>query len=326
MSENNFNLDEMNLEQKILKAKEVQRKFLALDVESVVILKELQKRLQENLDLLIDAYQLDKEGIDQEETIQEREREEEIFLKKLNRQFEVEEMIPAEVFRNEFGKVSHLSVPYGVLGVISNCEIFSILRLIILAILTRNGLVIRVNQNPGTNFLWIQNVKAILRKYQIEDLIALYATQEKVEKLEETEIIDGLIYIGKKVNVERLKLSTNKPIIYSGCGNYEVYVEDDLNHELIQKLQMNSNVKIYSKAGIGIGQEVKNLEEAILRIQETGNEYAVGIFTESRENAKIFVEQIKAKNIFVNASPTLVEDLEIKKEDLLYQKSILFFE
>ena len=164
------------------------------------------------------------------------------------------------------------------------------------------------------------------RKYEFSNLIEIY-NNKAGENLEENEKIDGIIYIGKKVNADRLKILTTKPLIYSGCGNYELYIDDNLDNELIEKAKENKNIKIYSKNEIGGGQSVSSLEEALLRIAETGNGYAAGIITSDREIAKEFVEKVKSRNIFVNALPVLIDNkLDIEAKDLMYKKSILVFD
>ena len=133
------------------------------------------------------------------------------------------------------------------------------------------------------------------------------------------------MYIGKKANAERFRMATIKPVIYSGCGNYELYVEDNIDEELVDQIAEIPNVKIFSMVP-GMGQEVKSMEEAIARIEEVGSGYSVGIITRSRENAKAFVDKVKARNIFVNSSPTLVDSLDISINDLMYPKSVLVYE
>ena len=122
-------------------------------------------------------------------------------------------------------------------------------------------------------------------------------------------------------------MSFNKPVIYSGCGNYELYIENNMDDELVKKANSKGNIKVYSKKGVGYGQEVNGINEAIARINDSGNEYGVGIITESRESAKKFVNEIKARNVFVNALPTLMDDkLNITLKNVMYHKSVLIYE
>lgn len=302
----------MNLSEIIANVSNAQSLYMSIGMDSIKIVDEIKSKIEKDFDLLNKAYKLDKNM--------------ELSKEKIDSQFELEELPKSDAFKNEFGKVGNVIVPYGVLGVISNSDVYNVLRLIVLGIYTKNGLIINITDSVGTNYLLIQSVKNVLEKYGFANLIEIY-NNNSGENLEENEQIDGLIYIGKKANAERLKISTTKPLIYSGCGNYELYIENNLDEELILKAEQNSNIKIYSNAEVGIGKTVKNIEEAITRIEESGNGYAVGIITESRENAKVFVDKIKSRNVFVNALPTLMnETLDIEPRDLMYKKSVLVYE
>jgi hypothetical protein len=144
--------------------------------------------------------------------------------------------------------------------------------------------------------------------------------------MEESFDVDAHIYIEKRADVERIKIGFDKSVIFSGCGNYELYVEDNLGSKLIEEAKHLPGVNIYSSDS-SVGQYVSSLEEAIIRINEMGNEYSASIITKSRDSAKIFVSQIKSRNVFVNALPTLIDNaLDIDTLDLMYKKSILIYE
>lgn len=302
----------MEINNVIESVSKAQSKYISSVREIGAIIEDIKKYVEKNFDLLQQSYRIDQKD--------------ELSLAKLMTQFEISEIEKSEAFKNEYGKVGNMMVPYGVLGVISDCDVYNILRIIVLGIQTKNGLVINITNNVGTNFLLIDGIKKVLGKYELSNLIEIY-NNKAGENLEENEKINGIIYIGKKVNADRMKILTTKPLIYSGCGNYELYIEDNLDTELIEKVKDNSRFKIYSNTGIGIGQEVNSIEEVLLRIDETGNGYAAGIITRKRESAKKFVDKIKARNIFVNALPSLLNDnLDITAEDLMYKKSVLVYD
>lgn len=302
----------MTAQEIINELKANQKEYLASSIEPKKILEEIKKYIERDIDILSEAYKLDADDY--------------LLADKLFSQFEMEEIEKSDTFKNDFGKVTKLYVPFGVLGVISNCNVYQMFRLMLLAVATKNGLIIDVTRNVGTIFMLVNEVNNALKKMGLKNVIEIYNHSEGTN-LEEVEELDGIIYIGKRVNMERIKLSCDKPVIYSGSGNYEVYVDDNLDDELVKKASSMENMKIYSKKGIEIGQEVSGVEEAIARINESGNEYGVGIITESRENAKIFVNEVKSSNVFVNALPTLMDDsLDIKEKDLVYQKTVLVYE
>ena len=300
----------MKLSEIIEHVKEAQQKYFSLHVPKEELKKEIEAYLQKNTDLLTKAYMMDSH--------------EELSIGTMMSQLEIEEMKPSESFKNEFGKVTNVNVPYGVLAFISDSNPYHVLRMIVLALESKNGMVIHITHNVGTNYLLVEGIKDILHVYGIENLIELYNNNAD-EKIEENEEIDAFVYIGKKLNAERFKVACTKPVIYSGCGQYELYVEDLLDNELVQRISQNASVKIYSK-GLEIGQKVKSMEEAIARIDETGNGYSVGIITKEREHAKEFVDRVKARNVFVNSSPTLINSLDISIKDLMYPKSVLVYD
>ncbi len=303
----------MNLNEIINNVRVAQENYNGREINNII--EDIKEIITQNFDILSNAYRLDKK--------------EELNLNKLIAQLEIEkidERIEGRAFKNEYGKVGNIMVPYGILGVISNCDVYNILRIIILALQTKNGLIINITENVGVNFLLIENIKNVLQNYNATDLIEIY-NNKAGEKLEENEKIDGIIYVGKRADSERFKILVGKPVIYTGCGNYELYIEDNLDRKLIEKVKENPRLKIYSNPEIQIGQEVASIDEAILRIAETGNGYAAGIITRSRESAKKFVEKVKARNVFVNALPTLIDNnLDLKAKDLMYEKSILVYD
>lgn len=297
--------------------KEGQKKYFSSRISGNEMLQEVKKKILSNVDLIAKAYELDAS--------------EEFLTSKLNAQFELDDTVSldnfqSDTFKNEFGKVTNLYVPYGVLGLASDCNLYTTLRIILLAIYTKNGLVIDVTKNVGSIFLIVEMIHDTFSQLGLDNIIATYH-HEAGERLENTEELDGMIYIGKKANAERIRIAFGKKVIYSGCGNYELYVEDNLDSHLLEQASHMRNIKIFAKEGVAVGQEVSDLEEAIARINESGNEYGVSIITESRENAKIFVNAIKARNVLVNALPTIVGDkLDIMPLDLMYQKSVLVYD
>lgn len=301
----------MNLEEIIENARKAQEQYLKVNENPLELLEEIREYLNGNIDLLDKTYEIDCGK--------------KLYLTKLLKQLEIDYEVKSEPFINELGKGANMEVPYGVLGVISDSDVYKILRVIVLGIITSNALIINITKNVGTNFLIIKAVSEILTKYNVDNFIQIY-NNKAGNVLEENEIIDGIIYIGKKVDADRLKVASTKPVIYSGCGNYEIYIEDVLDENVLKEIVSNVNIRVYSKVGIGLGQEVSGLEEAIVKIQEYGSLYSAGIITESVENSQEFISKVKARNVFVNASPFLIDDeLDIEPKDLMYKKSILVY-
>ncbi len=287
-----------------------QRRFFNVPNEkNEEILNALKNIINRDMDLYESACEIDAKKLDKE-----------LLLKQINVKYNPEN----EVFRNEYGRVSNTFVPYGVLGVMSDSNIYDLLRVMVISIVTRNGLIINLKDNVGANYLIINSVNEALKEYGSEKLIGIYGADSEEEVIENFEKLDGIIYIGKKTSCERLKLIGTVPVIYSGCKNYEVYVESAELAEGVKELYSMTNVKIYSNESVGIGNVVANVEQAIAKINEEGNGYSTSIITKSVENSGKFIDGIKSKNVFVNASPTLIgNELDLTPESLTYKKSVL---
>lgn len=231
----------MNLNEIIQKSKEAYYKCLKLEVEPQVIINEFKTYIKNNFDLIEKSYYIDKK--------------ERLYLERILSQFDVEFSEKSELFQNQFGRGGNLQVPYGIIGVISSYNIYNVIRLINLAFLTRNSMIFNVTEDYGTNYFLLQGLNQILKYYKLENFIQLY-NNNAGEVLEENEQIDALIYIGKKNNANRLKISTTKPVIFSGCGNYEFYVDELMDEGLINQALEIENMSIYSRKGVGIGKEI----------------------------------------------------------------------
>ena len=68
------------------------------------------------------------------------------------------------------------------------------------------------------------------------------------------------------------------------------------------------------------GEKVKDIKEAIEKINDEGSRYSVAIFTEDNDEARCFTKRVLSKYVFVNASPTISRNLDISIEDLYYRK------
>ena len=140
----------MNLSEIIANVSNAQSLYMSMGVESLNIIEEIKAQIEKDLDLLSKAYSIDKNL--------------NLSKNKLDLQFELEKLPKSNFFKNEFGKIGNVIVPYGVLGVISNSDVYTVLRLMVLAVYTKNGLVINITDNVGTNFVLVQCAKNELEK------------------------------------------------------------------------------------------------------------------------------------------------------------------
>lgn len=123
------------------------------------------------------------------------------------------------------------------------------------------------------------------------------------------------------------KLCANVLLI-SGYNNYDIYIEDLEHLETIkkitsQKLDINLYVNSETKVKADNAIFVEDIDEAITQINFNSSGYSSSIFTKNNENASKFIKNINSKNVLVNASPTLVQQLDIKQENLLKEKNII---
>lgn len=97
------------------------------------------------------------------------------------------------------------------------------------------------------------------------------------------ELLKNILLLGKKINL---------------------YIKDDLN--------------IKASEAIFVG----DIEEAITMLNYNGALYSSSIFSKDANNISKFLKNVNSKNVFVNTSPTLVNQLDIHQSDLLIEKHL----
>jgi len=218
----------------------------------------------------------------------------------------------------------------GVVLVVFDGNTYTMLEMILLGLLTHNTVIFAYDKFMcGTNGLLISIIESILEKQNYKKEMFQHVINYKIEKIfDNFKTIDKTILIGNNdFNTKYLKLcSTN--VITSGYKNYDIYIEDITHIDIINKilntknninLYINSNLKVKSNNAI----LVNDIEEAVTQINYNGSKYSSSIFTTNNENASYFIKNISSKNIMVNASPTLEQQLDITQYDLLIEKTII---
>ena len=182
----------------------------------------------------------------------------------------------------------------------------------------------------GTNKLLITIIQSVLEKHNIsKNLVQLYITENYEEVLNNFANIDLVIAIGDN-NLQRSVLSKSKnKTITSGYENFDLYIEDNTHLDFINSiLNLGLNIQVYVKDTIKINYdnsiEVRDLDEAILHINMSGNKYSSSIFTTSTDNASKFIKEVKSSYVTVNTSPTIERLLDIKQRDLVLEKTIIY--
>ena len=108
-----------------------------------------------------------------------------------------------------------------------------------------------------------------------------------------------------------------------------MYIEDishlDFLHEIID---LNLNVQLYISKNVNLEYDdailVEDIDEAIAQINYNGSRYSSAIFTNSSENASKFINEVRAKIVTINTSPTIERILDIKISDLVASKTIIY--
>ena len=182
----------------------------------------------------------------------------------------------------------------------------------------------------GTNNLIINIVQSVLERFNIsKNLVQLYVSEEFDEVFKNFANIDLVVCIGNH-NLQSMVLSKSKnKTIVSGYDNFDLYIEDDKNIDVIKKI-LNSglNIQLYLNKGINIEYpntiEVNDIEEAISIINYNGSRYSSAIFTSSNDNASKFIKNIKSSLVTINTSPTIERLVDIDEKDLILKKTIVY--
>ena len=182
----------------------------------------------------------------------------------------------------------------------------------------------------GTNNLLVQIVQSILEQCNISKyLIQIHITENYDEILSNYSNIDLVICIADhSLQTLILKKSKVKTIV-SGYENFDLYIEDATHLDLIDTIiNTKLNIQIYINNQLKLDYDnaiyVDNLDEAIAKINYNGNKYSSSIFTASPNNASKFIKEVKSKIVTVNTSPTIERIIDIKQNDLVNEKTIIY--
>ncbi len=285
----------------------------------------LKMSIKENLDLFERANDVDIEN-------------ENGFKLDLNRLIKVFDNYTNEplIFqRNDFYKNNNIikSVEYDKLGivlVIFNGDTYAMLEMIVLGILTHNTLVFAYDSyNGGANKLLVDLAQAVFEREDLEkEAIEQYFTVNPEELFENYKTIDKTVIIGDHTFIDKYKKICPTETVVSGYNNYDIYIESLDNLDVITNIiSSNKNIDIYTTQELSDKIDgsivVNDLEEAINMINYNSSLYCSSIFTDNSKNASTFLKHVKSKNVLYNASPLLINKLDIREEDLLKEKTII---
>lgn len=226
--------------------------------------------------------------------------------------------------------ISNIYSNLGIVHVIFDGNTYTMLELILLGILTHNTLIFTSNgYMHGTNGLLLNIVHTILEKEEYKKEMFQHSFIIRPEDFFDSfKTINKTIVIGDSEMQNKYNKLCANALLISGYNNYDIYIEDLEHVETIKKIiSQKLNINLYINSGLKVKADnaifVEDIDEAITQINFNSSGYSSSIFTKNNENASKFIKNINSKNVLVNASPTLVQQLDIKQEDLLKEKNII---
>lgn len=194
------------------------------------------------------------------------------------------------------------------------------LYLILKALKTHNNLVLFVNDkvHEVTKKL-IEIVNKICKEDSYNTYIDYYEYKDFKEIYDYSDYFETIVFVS---NIDKYFEYTDKVkdknIIYSSYGTMSLYLDDkNLKDELLSmdEYVFNNNIDL------DLIKEV-SVEEAVERINKNIDNYAAVIFTKDTKRAYYFIENVKAKQVFVNRNPDKDYIFEVDDRDFIYKKNI----
>ena len=194
------------------------------------------------------------------------------------------------------------------------------LYLILKALKTHNNLVLFVNDkvHEVTKKL-IEIVNKICKEDSYNTYIDYYEYKDFKEIYDYSDYFETIVFVS---NIDKYFEYTDKVkdknIIYSSYGTMSLYLDDkNLKDELLSmdEYVFNNNIDL------DLIKEV-SVEEAVDRINKNIDNYAAVIFTKDTKRAYYFIENVKAKQVFVNRNPDKEYIFEVADRDFIYKKNI----
>ena len=226
----------------------------------------------------------------------------------------------------------------GVVGIMFNGDIYVTIELLKRLLYTKNAMIFCTNNEMYaiTNLIILYFKQALKICGYDEEIVQVINSNDYSEMYNHNNIIKKLIVVGNKDLQNKVLAKSNVEVITSGYGNFDIYIEEILDFNLIKEIikikdiELNIYVNKYinaeeiEKLEIDDYTEVENIDECIRDININSAGYSSSIFTKNPENANKFLKLVKSKNVFVNASPTAERTFDIKENDLFYTKQVMY--
>ena len=226
----------------------------------------------------------------------------------------------------------------GVVGIMFNGDIYVTMELLKRLLYTKNAMIFCTNNEMYaiTNLIILYFKQALKICGYDEEIVQVINSNDYSEMYHHNNIIKKIIVVGNKDLQNKVLAKSNVEVITSGYGNFDIYIEEILDFNLIKEIikikdielniYVNKNIdeEEIEKLGIDDYTEVENIDECIRDININSAGYSSSIFTKNPENANKFLKLVKSKNVFVNASPTAERAFDIKENDLFYTKQVMY--
>ena len=209
---------------------------------------------------------------------------------------------------------------------------YCLLELVLKAILTHNSIIITSDSDymKATNELILILVRRILNAYNIDKNIIQILYTSRIEELLSNNIsINKVIAIGNRNFQNKIRKISKVEVISKGYNYFDLYIENVKNLDFIKKIiKENENIDIYVKRGLKVNFEdyieVEDIDEAIAQINFNTSGYSSSIFTDNKQNASVFLREIKTNNVSVNSSPLIQDIVDIDINLLLTRKNMYY--
>lgn len=215
--------------------------------------------------------------------------------------------------------------------VITDGNPYTIIEMIVRNIMAGNTTIFSNNGFMfGTNQLLIQIIQSVLEQFNISKyLVQIYVSENFDEVLSNFANIDLVVCIGNHSFQNMILNKSKNRTIVSGYENFDLYIEDVSHIEFLNKIvNTGLNIQLYINSDTNLDHSsaimVNDIDEAIAQINYNGSNYSSSIFTKSKENASKFIKEVKSKIVTINTSPTIERIIDIKQNDLINTKIIIY--
>lgn len=316
-----------NIEKMIANLTEVKKESLIGHTREVF--KEIKKAIRLNEDLLLKTSKLDEKR--ENGKALDFQIVENIFDNLSKQKLAYGDVVVSEKMDSENMIYGKEVMDIGTVAIIHNGDSYVLLEMILRNIMAGNGMLfINDGYMLGTNQLIIQICQEVLEKFSVsKNMMQMLITNQYDILFSHCANINLIVAIGDRVLQNHVLQKSPVKTITSGYENFDLYVEDDSNLDFIKKIiDSTPNIQVYVKEGIELDGEkimtVMDIDEAIAEIEYNGSLYSAAIFTSSSKNASKFLKEVKYQQVVVNTSPTIERILDIRQQDLMIKKTIIY--